>query len=103
MPRPEGYLRALGAHVTDFAGQYTQWPTVRWRVGTGVGPEGLSLACLQDGAAYHFDLKQPLRPEARSESSRAAGVESEAPSWQRQDWHADQLRLMPESGHTSAQ
>jgi hypothetical protein len=126
---PDGYLRAVATHVTEFAGQYAQWPTVAWRVdgaavtarvswfaggwaavsdavagvylsavGTGVGPDGLSLARLQDGAAYHFDLKQPLRPGVMSASSRSAGAQSEAPSWQRQDWHADQLRLMRESG-----
>jgi hypothetical protein len=74
-------------------------------VGIGVGPDGLSLARLQDGAAYHFDLDQPLRPGVMSASSRAAfgaQSESEAP-WQRQDWHADQLKLMRESGRTSAE
>jgi hypothetical protein len=36
-------------------------------VGMGAGPDGPSLARLQDGTAYHFALKQPLRPgsEAR--------------------------------------
>jgi len=28
VPRPDGFLRALGAHVTEFAGQYAQWPGV---------------------------------------------------------------------------
>jgi hypothetical protein len=28
VPRPDGFLRTLGAHVTAFAGQYAQWPTV---------------------------------------------------------------------------
>lgn len=68
----------------------------------GVGPDGLSLARLQGGAAYHFDLKQPLRPAVRSASSGAAGVQSEALPWQRQDWHADQLRLMRDSERNSA-
>lgn len=72
-------------------------------VGVGIGPDGLSLARLQDGAAYHFDLKQPLRPGVLSASSRAAAVELEAPPWQRQDWHADHLRLMRESEHSSAE
>jgi hypothetical protein len=56
---------------------------------------------VQDGAAYHFDLKQPLRPGVLSESARAADLRFEAPPWQLQDWHADQLRLMHESGRTS--
>jgi hypothetical protein len=72
-------------------------------VGIGVGPDGLSLARLQDGAAYHFDLQQPLRPGALSASRRAAGVQVEAPSWRRQDWHSNQLRLLRESGRTSAE
>jgi hypothetical protein len=38
-----------------------------------------------------------------SASARAADVQFEAPPWQRQDWHADQLRLMRESEHCSAQ
>jgi hypothetical protein len=72
-------------------------------VGMGVGPDGLSLARLQDGAAYHFGLNEPLRPGVLSASARAADVRFEAPPWQRQDWHADQLRLMRESEHTSAE
>jgi hypothetical protein len=32
VPRPDGLLRALGAHVTEFAGQYARWPGVGWRV-----------------------------------------------------------------------
>ena len=71
-------------------------------VGMGVSPDGLSLARLQDGAAYHFDLEQPLRPGVMSESSRAAVTQSEAPPWQRQDWHSDQLRLMREAGRTNS-
>jgi hypothetical protein len=72
-------------------------------VGMGVGPDGLSLVRLQDGAAYHFDLKQPLRPGVMSASSRAALGQSEEPPWQRHDWHADQLRLMRDSGRTSVE
>ncbi|MBO0833174.1 MAG: hypothetical protein J2P28_19180 [Actinobacteria bacterium] len=133
-PRPDGCLRMLGAHVTEFAGQYAQWPTVGWRVdgapvaaraswfasgwaavsdavaevylsvvGLGADPDGLSLTRLQDGAAYHFDLEQPLRAGVLPASSGAAGLQFEAPPWQRQDWHADQLRLMRESGRTSAE
>jgi hypothetical protein len=132
--RPDGYLRASGAHVMEFAGQLGQWPVIGWRVdgaavtaragwfaggwaavsdavagvylsavGMGVGPDGLSLARLQDGAAYHFDLRQPLRPGVLSASARAADVQFEVPPWQRQDWHADQLRLMRESRHSSAE
>jgi hypothetical protein len=72
-------------------------------VGIGVGPDSLSLARLEDGAAYHFDLKQPLRSGVLSASARAADVRFETPPWQRQNWHADQLRLMRESEHTSAE
>jgi hypothetical protein len=99
---------AITARVSWFAGG---WAAVSdavaevylSAVGTGVGPDGLSLARLQDGAAYHFDLKQPLRPGVLSASSRAAVAPSEESAWQRQDWHADQLRLMRETGLTSAE
>jgi hypothetical protein len=67
-------------------------------VGVGVGPDGLSLARLQGGAAYHFDLQEPLRPGVLPASRRAAGVQFEALLWHRQNWHADQLWLMRESG-----
>jgi hypothetical protein len=32
VPRPDGFIRALGAHIMELAGQYAQWPTVGWRV-----------------------------------------------------------------------
>lgn len=73
-------------------------------VGTGAGPDGLSLARLRDGAAYHFDLDQPLPPEIRTESSQAAfeSVRPEAAASARRDWHPDQLRLMGEPGRAGA-
>lgn len=94
--RPNGRWRTWAAVSDAVAKVYL--PVV----GMGVGPDGLSPARLQDGAAYHFDLKQPLRPGVRSASSRAAGVQSEALPWQRQDWHADPLRLMRDLERTSA-
>jgi hypothetical protein len=134
VPRPDGFLRVVVDHAMEIAGQYPQWPAVRWRVdgapvsacvtwfaggwaavsdavaevylsavGIGVGPDGLSLARLQDGVAYHFDLDQPLRPGVLSASSRAADLRFEVPPWQRRDWHADQLQLMRESGRTRAE
>jgi hypothetical protein len=63
-------------------------------VGVGTGPEGLSLTQLQDGGAYHFDLAQPPKPGTMQASRQAAGVPFEAPEWESQSWHADQLRLM---------
>jgi hypothetical protein len=65
-------------------------------VGVGTGPEGLSLAQLQDGSAYHFDLAGPLKPQTMPASRQAAGVPFEAAEWESQSWHADQLRLMSE-------
>ena len=88
-----GYLYLIASVVISFMSA----------VGVGVGPDGLSLARLRDGAAYHFDLDQALRPGALSQSSRAADMPFGAPPWQRQDWHADQLRLMQESGRTSTE
>jgi hypothetical protein len=127
VPRPEGFLRVLVERAMEMAGQYAQWPAVGWRVGgaavparvtsfaggwaaistgvadvylsavgVGTSPDGLSLARLHDGIGYHFDLEQPLRPGVLSASSRAALVGFEA-SWQRQDWHADQVGVMREA------
>jgi hypothetical protein len=67
-------------------------------VGVGVEPAGLPLAVLQDGAAYHFELDQPLAPGVMSASAAAAGLTDEKLAWQRRDWHPDQLRLMREPG-----
>jgi hypothetical protein len=69
----------------------------------GTGPEGLSLARLTDGGAYHFDLTQPLGPRVMTASSQAAGVQLEAPGRLLQDWHADQLRLVREPRHGAAE
>jgi hypothetical protein len=63
-------------------------------VGAGTRPEGLSLARLRDGGAYHFDLAQPLAPRLLSASRRAAGVQFEGSRWESQGWHADHVRLM---------
>lgn len=63
-------------------------------VGVGTGPEGLSLARLLDGSAYHFDLAQPLAPGLLSASRQAAGLEFEGSQRESRDWHADHLRLM---------
>jgi hypothetical protein len=63
--------------------------------GVGTGPDDLSLAVLQDGSTYHFGLDQPLHAHVMSASARAAGMPfGEDPPWRRQDWHADQLRLL---------
>jgi hypothetical protein len=125
--RPDGYIPLLVEHATKIAGQYAQWPTVRWQVdaaaaaarvcrfaggwaaitdaadevylaveGVGTEPEGLSLTQFQDGAAYHFDLAEPLKPGTMRASRQAAGVSFEAPEWESQSWHDDQLRLMRE-------
>ncbi|MGH3303733.1 MAG: hypothetical protein ACRDOK_19055 [Streptosporangiaceae bacterium] len=67
-------------------------------VGVGAEPEGLPLAVLLNGSAYHFELDQPLASEVRSNSARAADILAEEPSWLRRDWHADHLRVMRELG-----
>jgi hypothetical protein len=69
-------------------------------VGTG-GPEGLSLAVLRDGSAYHFNLDQPLYPGVLPASQAAGGGDRPPP--ERQERPADQLRLMREPGHISAE
>jgi hypothetical protein len=72
-------------------------------VGVGTGPEGLSLARLRDGGAYHFDLAQPLNPPVMTASRKAAGVQFDEPGWRQQDWHADQLRLIREPRRGAAE
>lgn len=62
-------------------------------VGLGTGPEGLSLAVLQVGSAYHFNLDQPLQSRMLSESlERDGGYDSRY--LRRQEFHADQLQLL---------
>jgi hypothetical protein len=129
LPRPDGLLRALADHGNERSGQYAQWPLIRWQmdgtevtarvwrfaggwvavsdaigdvylaaVGVGADPDGLSLAVLQDGSAYHFGLDQPLHTHVMS-ASRAARAGGGSPEPRRQDWHADQLRLLREQAH----
>lgn len=64
-------------------------------VGAGTDPDGLSLAVLQDGSAYHFDLQQPLHVPVISASRERAGGDA-LELHLRQDLHADQLRLLPD-------
>jgi hypothetical protein len=125
--RPPGLNRALVDHVYRASSEYTRRPAVSWRVegvavtarlwsfaggwaaladamdgvylavsGVGNAPDGVSLAVLRDGRAYHFDLDQPLYPGVLSASRAAAGGDLRLP--ERQEWHADQLRLMRDLG-----
>jgi hypothetical protein len=61
-------------------------------VGVGTAPDGLSLAVIQDGSAYHFALYQPLYPRVMSASRERAG--GDGLELHRQDWHPDQLQLL---------
>jgi hypothetical protein len=66
-------------------------------VGPGPGPEDLGLVALRDGRAYHFDLDESLSIAIAEAAAEAAGVPlGPDPSWQRQDWHPDQLQLIRE-------
>lgn len=49
-------------------------------VAMGTDPDGLSLAVLQDGSAYHFDLDQPLDTHVMSASRERAGVDGQEPN-----------------------
>jgi hypothetical protein len=125
-PLPDGFLRALSHHAYERSLQCAQWPLVRWRVdgvvvtargwrfaggwvaisdavpdvylaavGMGTDPDGLSLAGLHDGSGYHFDLDQPLRPRMLQEAlDRDGGYDRRY--LVRQEFHADQLRLLPD-------
>jgi hypothetical protein len=64
-------------------------------VGVGIDSDRLSLAVLQDGGAYHFDLHQPLHVHVMSASrERAGGDALELRCGQ--GMHADHLRLLPD-------
>jgi hypothetical protein len=68
-------------------------------LGPGAKPEGLALAALRDGEAYHFDLHGPLSLEVAAASRQAAGVPYEQqPPWQPTNWHHDQLQLVGQFG-----
>lgn len=71
-------------------------------LGPGAKSEGLALAALQDGEAYHFDLHGPLSLEVAAMSREAAGVPYEQqPSWRSVGWHPDQLELIGRLGSDS--
>jgi hypothetical protein len=64
-------------------------------LGPDARPEGVALAALRDGGAYHFDLHGPLSLELAARSRQAAGVHyEEQPPWRSTEWHQDQLQLM---------
>ena len=94
------------ASVWRFAGGWTAFTDAAAGVylivvgaGPGTGPEDLSFAALRDASAYHFNLQGPLSLEIAEASAEAAGVRvGPDPSWQRQDWHRDQLQLIRERG-----
>jgi hypothetical protein len=93
--------RAVSVRVWRFAGG---WAAVSEGVegvylaaaGMGTEPDGLSLAVVRDGDAYHFDLSRPLHPETLAASRRRDGW-AEKQAMRRKDFHADQLRLMSDT------
>jgi len=103
--------RVDGVHVQapvwGFAGGWTAFTDAAPGVflivvGTGpdTGPEDLSFEALRDASAYHFNLQSSLSFEIANAAAEAAGVPNGSdPSWQRQDWHVDQLQLIRELGH----
>jgi hypothetical protein len=132
LPRPDGIIKALVDHAHEGSGQYERWAQVRWQVdgaavnarvwwfaggwaavsdavegvylaavGVGANPEGLSLAVLENGDAYHFELGQPMHTPVLV-ASHAARTDGDPPPRQPQDWHPDQLRLMPQPGTSTA-
>ena len=59
----------------------------------GTDPEGLALARLQDGHAYHVDLDGPSHTGLMT-ASKAAARAGDRTFVVPPDWHADHLRLM---------
>jgi hypothetical protein len=66
-------------------------------VGVGINPDGLSLAMLENGDAYHFGLDQPMHPPVMI-ASHAARTDGDPPPPWRAEWHPDQLQLMRPPG-----
>lgn len=71
-------------------------------VGVGSDPDGLSLAVLEHGNAYHFELDQPMHTPVMV-ASHAARTDGDPPPPRCRDWHADQLRLMRKPEHSSTE
>ncbi|HEX3957445.1 MAG TPA: hypothetical protein VHZ03_12570 [Trebonia sp.] len=98
------------APVWRFAGGWTAFTDAAAGVylvvvglGPGTDPEHLSFAALRDPSAYHFNLQDPLSIEIAKASAEAAGVPTGTdPSWQRHDWHPDQLQLIHDLSHDAA-
>lgn len=61
-------------------------------VGMGTEPDGLSLAVIPDGDAYHFDLNQPLHPDTLSAGLKRDGG-YERRYLRRTEFHADHDQL----------
>ncbi len=73
-------------------------------LGPGVRPEGLALAALRDGEAYHFDLHGPLSLEVAAASRQAAGLpDGQQPPWRSTEWHPDHLQLTGQLGSGPAE
>jgi hypothetical protein len=62
----------------------------------GADPDGLPLALIADGGAYHFRLDQPLHPDVMAVSRAARPGGDESPWPQPGQWHDDQLRVLRE-------
>jgi hypothetical protein len=91
--------QAVAARVWHFAGGWAGFSDAAdgvylAAVGVGAAPEDLSLALLQDGSAYHFDLDRPLQYSRVLSASKAARTDGDRPLPHREDWHADQLQIM---------
>jgi hypothetical protein len=99
VPRPDGFLRTLAAHIMEFAHKYAQWPVVRWlmdgaeviaRVGWFAGAwaavsdsvaevylSAVGVGVCPDGLSLARGAGRsclPLRPEAATAPRRAVGI-----------------------------
>jgi hypothetical protein len=95
--------RPVTGRVWRFAGGWAAFsdavPGVYLAVagGRGTDPGGLAFTRVLDGAAYNFELDQPLHPRMLVTSS-AARADGERPPLRRQEWDDDQLRLIHGQG-----
>jgi hypothetical protein len=91
LTRPPGFLKALVDHADAAASAYRDWPQVSWRVGGQ--PVQVPVWRYAGGWTAFTDAAAGVYLGGRGCVPPRAD-----PSWQRQEWHPDQLQLIREIG-----